>query len=97
MTLEEQLFWMELEHRKKKAESFDTSKVNLQATGEELRIILEDMFAYPIDNSWEHIKFCMDYNNWTLKEIIQAREKMNLLQGNPLQIVSCSKEILKRY
>ncbi|MCD3322065.1 hypothetical protein G8V07_16425 [Clostridium botulinum D/C] len=80
----------------KKAREFDVTRVNLQATGNKLIIILEDMFAYPINyDSWEHIKFCMDYNNWTLKEIIQAREKMNLLQGNPLQIVSCSKEILK--
>ncbi|WP_269205523.1 hypothetical protein [Clostridium botulinum] len=38
MTLEEQLFWMELEHRKKKAREFNISKVNLSAKGEELRL-----------------------------------------------------------
>ncbi|KOA75593.1 hypothetical protein [Clostridium botulinum] len=98
MTLEEQLFWMELEHREKKAKQFNTSKVNLNAEGEELRQVLANMQGKETisNREFKYILYCMDYNNWTLKEIIQARKQIERKSINVLQIVSCSKEILER-
>lgn len=98
MTLEEQLFWMELEHREKKAKQFNTSKINLNATGEELRKILANMQGKETisNREFKSILYCMDYNNWNLKEIIQARGLTGHKSINILQIVSCSKKILER-
>ncbi|AEB77677.1 hypothetical protein ADU80_09555 [Clostridium botulinum] len=98
MTLEEQLFWMELEHREKKAKQFNTSKVNLNAEGEELRQVLANMQGKETisNREFKYILYCMDYNNWTLKEIIQATKQIERKSINVLQIVSCSKEILER-
>ncbi|WP_231159306.1 hypothetical protein [Clostridium botulinum] len=97
LTLEEALFFMELEDRKKKAESFDTSKVNLKATGEELREILEDLQGKKISNYyWKAIQHCMDYNSWSLKEIVEYRSLLQNKSKNILRIVSCSKGILQQ-
>nr|KEH95761.1 hypothetical protein Y848_p0193 [Clostridium botulinum C/D str. Sp77] len=89
---------MELEHREKKAKQFNTSKVNLNAEGEELRQVLANMQGKETisNREFKYILYCMDYNNWTLKEIIQATKQIERKSINVLQIVSCSKEILER-
>ncbi|MCD3298017.1 hypothetical protein, partial [Clostridium botulinum] len=72
--------------------------VNLNAEGEELRQVLANMQGKETisNREFKYILYCMDYNNWTLKEIIQARKQIERKSINVLQIVSCSKEILER-
>ncbi|MCD3254361.1 hypothetical protein [Clostridium botulinum] len=89
-------FMQERAFKNKLAERIDTSNINLTATGQELKDTLEMLFVTQIsDYTFRKIQFCMNYNKWTLEEIIEYRSYLDNKSINPCKIVSVNKSRLE--
>lgn len=89
-------FMKDREFKKRLAERIDVGNINLHAKNEELKDALEMLFVTEISNYiFKQIEFCMDYNKWTLAEIIEYRSYLDDKSINPCQIVSLDKSSLE--